>query len=127
MEIIVSARHFDLSESVRQHAVEVIEASFSDLRLKVSKATMVIDQQRNLIKAQLVVNIKEFQVEASSEVYDNMYKRRRIPQTRESSPQVERNNFPAAQRKPAVCREKSGRETVRTFSYLPFPENPPPG
>ncbi len=74
MEIIVSARHFDLSESVRQHAVEVIEASFSDLRLKVSKATMVIDQQRNLIKAQLVVNIKEFQVEASSEAYDNMYK-----------------------------------------------------
>lgn len=74
MEVIISARHFHLSEAVKEHAVNVIQTTFSDMRLKISKATLVIDQQRNLYKVELVVNIKEMQIDASSEAYDNLYK-----------------------------------------------------
>lgn len=74
MEIIISARHFDLTQAIKDHATASIEAAFADLKLKISKVTMVIDIQKNMTKASVLVAIKGVPVEAASEAYDNMYK-----------------------------------------------------
>lgn len=74
MEILISVRHCNLSEAVKQHATDAIEAAFSEFRLRIGKVTMVLDMQRNTVKATISVAIKDYPVSAASECFDNVYK-----------------------------------------------------
>lgn len=74
MDVLVSVRHFELSDTVKQHAVDAVNAAFSEFRLRISKVTVVLDTQRNLVKASITVAIKDNPVSAASECFDNVYK-----------------------------------------------------
>lgn len=74
MEVTVSVRHMEFNESVKQFAIDTVNAAFDEFRLKISKANIVLDMQRNLVKAALTVSVKDNPVSASSEAYDNVYK-----------------------------------------------------
>jgi len=74
MEIIISARHFELTEAVKEHATAAIEAAFGDYRSRITKVTLVLSEQRSLKRANLNVAFKGFPIEASSEEHDNLFK-----------------------------------------------------
>ena len=69
MDIIVSARHFDLSEALKVTAENATHAAFDDLSLKI-----VLDIQKNVHKADAVVAIKNYLVSASAETLGDMNK-----------------------------------------------------
>ena len=58
MDITVSARHFTITEAERQNAVDLINAHFADLSLKIISASVVFDVQGNRAIAEVVVNAK---------------------------------------------------------------------
>ena len=58
MDIIVSARHFDLSEALKVQAENAAHAALDDLTLKISSVRVVLDIQKNVHKADVVVAIK---------------------------------------------------------------------
>ena len=74
MDITVSVRHFELDNEVRDYAVKLAEAAFSEFRLRISSVNIVLDLQRNLITAHLDAAVKEHPVTAASQAYDNVYK-----------------------------------------------------
>ena len=45
MDIKVSARHFTISETERQYAVDQISSRFADLTLTIISASVVMDMQ----------------------------------------------------------------------------------
>lgn len=74
MDIIVSARHFDLSEALKVAAENAAHAALDDITLKISSVRIVLDIQKNVHKADVVVNIKNNQVSASAETIGDMNK-----------------------------------------------------
>ena len=74
MDIIVSARHFDLSEALKVAAEGAAHAALDDITLKISSVRIVLDIQKNVHKADVVVNIKNNQVSASAETIGDMNK-----------------------------------------------------
>ena len=71
MDIKVSARHFTISETERQHAVDLITDRFADLTLTIISASVVLDIQGNRYKADVVVNAKkDFTAAAQVEDFD---------------------------------------------------------
>lgn len=74
MDIIVSARHFDLSEALKVTAENATHAAFDDLTLKISSVRIVLDIQKNIHKADVVVAIKNYLVSASAETIGDMNK-----------------------------------------------------
>ena len=74
MDIIVSARHFDLSEALKVAAENAVHAALDDITLKISSVRIVLDIQKNVHKADVVVNIKNNQVSASAETIGDMNK-----------------------------------------------------
>ena len=71
MDIKVSARHFTLSETERQNAIDQISSRFSDLTLTIISASVVIDMQGNRYQAEVVVNAKkDFTAAAQVEDFD---------------------------------------------------------
>lgn len=74
MEITVNVRHLEFNHEVKNFAASAIEAAFGEFRLKISRADMVLDMQRNLVTASLSVAIKDCPVSSSSAAYDNVYK-----------------------------------------------------
>ena len=73
MEIIVTGRHFELSEALKNYAIDKISAVMSEYR-KITSVRLVLDQQKSLAKAEIIVHGKNMNYEAESESYDNMYK-----------------------------------------------------
>ena len=74
MDIIVSARHFDLSEALKVTAENATHAALDDLSLKISSVRIVLDIQKNVHKADVVVAIKNYLVSASAETLGDMNK-----------------------------------------------------
>lgn len=74
MDIIVSARHFDLSEARKVQAENAAHAALDDLTLKISSVRVVLDIQKNVHKADVVVAIKNNLVSASAETVGDMNK-----------------------------------------------------
>ncbi len=74
MEVVVSTRHCEFREEVKQHAIDLVNAAFEEFRLKISQATVVLDMQRNIVKATVTVAIKDNPVSAEAECFDNVYK-----------------------------------------------------
>lgn len=74
MEVTISVRHFEIGNEVRQYAANAIEGAFSEFRLKINGASMVLDMQRNLITASLSIAVKGNPVTAASSAFDNVYK-----------------------------------------------------
>jgi len=74
MDVVISARHFTMNDQIKQFVDETVNAAFADMRLKISGANVVIEQQRNVITTSITVAIKEFPVSATGEGYDNVYK-----------------------------------------------------
>ena len=71
MDIKVSARHFTISETERQNAVELITGRFADLTLTIISASIVLDMQGNRYTADVVVNAKkDFTAAAQVEDFD---------------------------------------------------------
>ena len=74
MEVTISVRHFEIGNEVRQYAANAVEGAFSEFRLKINGASMVLDMQRNLITASLSIAVKGNPVTATSSAFDNVYK-----------------------------------------------------
>ena len=74
MDIIVSARHFDLSEALKVQTENAAPAALDDLTLKISSVRVVLDIQKNVHKADVVVAIKNNLVSASAETVGDMNK-----------------------------------------------------
>lgn len=71
MDIKVSARHFTISETERQHAVDLITSRFDDLTLTIISASVVLDMQGNRYTADVVINAKkDFTAAAKVEDFD---------------------------------------------------------
>ncbi|MCI6287771.1 MAG: ribosome-associated translation inhibitor RaiA [Lentisphaeria bacterium] len=74
MDIKVSGRHFNISEAVKQSAINTITGRFADLPVKIISASVVLDVQGSRTIADVVVNIKnDLTATAQVEDYD-MYK-----------------------------------------------------
>lgn len=74
MDVVVSVRHFDLNDEIKQYAVDTVNAAFAEFRLKISNANLVLDMQKNQIKASLSVSVKDYPIGIESAAYDNVYK-----------------------------------------------------
>lgn len=74
MDVVVSVRHFDLNDEIKQYAIDTINAAFGEFRLKISNANLVLDMQKNQIKASLSVSVKDYPIGIESAAYDNVYK-----------------------------------------------------
>jgi len=72
MEIIITGRHFDVSESLKTYAMEQINATISGYR-KLNSVHLILDQQKGRFKAEIIVHGKNINCEADSEDFD-MYK-----------------------------------------------------
>ena len=70
MEIIVSARHFELSPRMKEHVENKLNEVFSDKSIKVSSARVILDIQKSRCKAEIVVNAKHLDFEAVEETYE---------------------------------------------------------
>ena len=58
----------------KQHAVDTVKAAFGEFRLKISNVNLVLDMQKNLVKATISVAIKDYPIGVESAAYDNVYK-----------------------------------------------------
>ena len=74
MDVVVSVRHFELNDEIKQHAVDTVKAAFGEFRLKISNVNLVLDMQKNLVKATISVAIKDYPIGVESAAYDNVYK-----------------------------------------------------
>ncbi|MBO5959145.1 MAG: hypothetical protein J6Q65_03385, partial [Lentisphaeria bacterium] len=48
MDVVVSVRHFDLNDEIKQYAADTVNAAFGEFRLKISNVNLVLDMQKNL-------------------------------------------------------------------------------
>lgn len=74
MDVIVSVRHFELNDEIKQQAIDMVNAAFGEFRLKISQVNLVLDMQKEMVKASINVGIKDYPVSAESASYDTVYK-----------------------------------------------------
>lgn len=74
MDVVVSVRHFELNDEIKQHVIDTVNAAFGEFRLKISSVNVVLDMQRNIVKASISLGIKDYPVSAEGEGIDNVYK-----------------------------------------------------
>lgn len=70
MEIIVSGRHFEISESLKKYVEDAVNNAFADMPLKMTSARVVLDVQKKRTKAEILVNMKGHSVEADVETFE---------------------------------------------------------
>lgn len=70
MEIIVSNRHFPVSNETKEYVTERIEGIIEGKTIKISSVRVVLDSQRTLKKAEIIIKAKNVEIEASDESYD---------------------------------------------------------
>ena len=73
MQIIISGRHFEVSEPMKQRIEEQLNSLFADSTLKVSTVRVVLALEKSRWMAEITVNIKGFDVQSTAMGYD-MYK-----------------------------------------------------
>jgi len=69
MDIKISARHFTLTETEKQKAVDLVAARFADLPITIISISVVLDTQGSRSIAEIVVNAKN-DVTATAKVED---------------------------------------------------------
>ena len=67
--VSVSGRHLDLTDAMRDYAQEKLLAAIED-RHKISRAEVILTQEKTRSKAEIIVHGKKLNVEAESESYD---------------------------------------------------------
>ncbi len=72
MEINITGRHFDVSDSLKTYITDQLNAIISGYR-KLNNVHMVLEQQKGRAKAEIIVHGKNINYEADAETFD-MYK-----------------------------------------------------
>jgi len=67
MEIIVSGRHYTVTPEFKDFAEKLISGTFGDVTLKITSVRLVLTNEKLRNKADIVVNVKSHNVEASAE------------------------------------------------------------
>ena len=67
--VAVSGRHLDLTDAMRDYAREKLLAAIED-RHKISRAEVILTQEKTRSKAEVIVHGKKLNAEAESESYD---------------------------------------------------------
>ncbi|OGV57391.1 MAG: ribosomal subunit interface protein [Lentisphaerae bacterium GWF2_52_8] len=70
MEIIVSGRHFTVTNELKSHVEDKLNAILSDKHLKISSVRVVLSVEKNRSQAEIVVNGKNLSFEADHDAYD---------------------------------------------------------
>lgn len=69
MTIMVSGRHFSVSEEMKDYAENKLKAILED-KHKITNVQIVLDLQKTRHKAEIIVHGKNLNIEADSETYD---------------------------------------------------------
>jgi putative sigma-54 modulation protein len=69
MEIIVTGRHFDVNEKLKNYVLEKATLVLSEYR-KLTSVRIVLDLQKTRAKAEIIVHGKNINYEADSETHD---------------------------------------------------------
>lgn len=72
MEISITGRHFDVSETLKTYVSDQLNMMLSGYR-KLNNVHVVLEQQKGRAKAEIIVHGKNINFEADSETFD-MYK-----------------------------------------------------
>ena len=72
MEIIISGRHFTVGSEIKQYVEEKLNDVLNIQTLKISSTRVILDHQKARYRAEIIVNMKHFDIEASEETY-NIY------------------------------------------------------
>lgn len=72
MEISITGRHFDVSDTLKTYVSDQLNAMLSGYR-KLNNVHVVLEQQKSRAKAEIIVHGKNINFEADSETFD-MYK-----------------------------------------------------
>ena len=67
MEIIVSGRHYQVSPEFKNYAENLISATFAEIPVKATHVRLVLTAEKERCKADVVVAVKNHDVEASFE------------------------------------------------------------
>jgi putative sigma-54 modulation protein len=70
MQIIISGRHFDVTEPIKQHISDRLESILDVKNLKITTARVILEIEKNRCKAEVIVNLKNHDIEAAAETYD---------------------------------------------------------
>jgi putative sigma-54 modulation protein len=70
MDIIVSGRHLEVEKETKKYIEEKLTGALDFKSLKISSSRVILDMQKNRFKAEIIVNLKQLSVEATSETYD---------------------------------------------------------
>lgn len=73
MQLTVTGRHFTVDDALRSSVENKLMAVLEQKRLKISSATVVLDVERNRCRADISVQYKHHEANASVEGFD-MYK-----------------------------------------------------
>ena len=74
MEIIVSARHFDLSEALKVASTNAVHGALDDLNIPITSVRVTLDVVKNTHSCMLSAVMKNTTVEASSSNIGDMNK-----------------------------------------------------
>lgn len=69
MKAIVSVRNGNISETLKEYAVNKADSLFEDYP-KITSINIVLDMQKTRSKAEVIVRAKGLEVEADTETYD---------------------------------------------------------
>ncbi len=67
MEIIVSGRHYTVTPEFKDYSEKLISGTFDEVTLKITSVRLVLTSEKTRNKADIVVNVKSHNVEASAE------------------------------------------------------------
>lgn len=67
MDIIVSGRHYQVTPEFKSYAEDLINSIFSEIPVKATHVRLVLTAEKDRCKADVVVAVKNHDVEASSE------------------------------------------------------------
>ncbi len=74
MEIIVSARHFTLTDAIRNFSETSVTGAFQDLALKVGTVKVALDIQKSIHSCTITAAVKNSSITASAETVGDMNK-----------------------------------------------------
>lgn len=70
MEIIFSARHANLAPEIKDYAQNKIDAILEGRPLKITSINVILDIEKSRNLAEVIINIKNHDVESKAEAYD---------------------------------------------------------
>ncbi|QSH40031.1 ribosome-associated translation inhibitor RaiA [Lentisphaerota bacterium ZTH] len=70
MQIIISGRHFNVTDEMKAQINERLTGILEHKSLKISTVRVILDQEGSRSLAEVIVNIKNHDIEAKAESYD---------------------------------------------------------